>query len=437
LEEEPQHKSPAELGEAVAKKIDELFGNVFADQEPQKAEKPDVVRPAERPAVPAPAAIKERLASPASAPPVAKAVPSEPTVRLPDAPVFRQRTGPPSFESVVDRIEALILKVEWEVSSDAVEELLKLFKALIAFVSQDERARVLVGMNARVLERFKTPDVAPHPLMVKFLQGSVEALKVIRNMPENRSATDQALRGLKDTYNRIITAEAVPDSAGREIEKTPRAAVPRGPQDLTVEKIGLAIQSLQEVSGRLTRIVDFLMQTPGPSGDETGRRLKTLEQVLAQRVNELSSLHRDLPRTAANSAAMLNAGVSTGSEPEGLMMVVWNGSPVAIASSILTAAYPLSKAQAEQFKDKPTVTLGPLVLQKLPIKVPAGRGPVATLPAWLFHLKIHGKDFFLLADRALGFRRVPKGYDITRGATMKIGPTSYLVLSPSSLRRVT
>jgi hypothetical protein len=119
------------------------------------------------------------------------------------------------------------------------------------------------------------------------------------------------------------------------------------------------------------------------------------------------------------------------------MMAIWSDTPVAIASSVLAAAYPLSKQQAEQFRNKPTLTLGSEVLQKLPLKPPAEQRAAAAIPAWLFHLKIKGKDFFLLADRSLGFRRVPKGFDMTRGSRIKIGPTSYTVLSQFSLRRVT
>ncbi len=440
MEEDPQHKTPTELGDAVAKKIDELFGNLLGDQPTQGAEKAAIAEPATG-STPPTAAAKPSPARATSPPPVPRAVPSEPTVRLPDAPTFRKPGAPSSFEDVVDQIEALVLKVEWEASSDAIGELSKHFRELNKLFAGDDRARLILGMNAKVLERFKNPEVAPHPLMVKLLQGSVEVLKSICRAPENRSATDKAVQGLRETYNKIVTAEAPRAPEARSPGKGVPAAAVRETSESIMEKIGLTTQSLQEVSGRLTRIVGLLMQSGGSSGDETGRRLKTLEQVLSQRVGELSLLHSDLARTGPVSAGMPVSGADSGSgggiEPEGLMMAIWSDTPVAIAASVLTAAYPLSKEQAEQFMNKPTLTLGSQVLQKLPLKPPSERRAATPLPAWLFHLKIKGKDFFLLADRSLGFRRVPKGFDMTRGSRIKIGPTSYTVLSQFSLRRLT
>ncbi len=440
MDEDSQHKSPTELGEAVAKKIDELFGDLLGGEPTKEAEKPAVAEPAARQTTPA-ATPKPSPARPPSPPPVPRAVPSEPTVRLPDAPTFRKPGPPASFEYIVDQIEALVLKVEWEASSDTVAELSKQFKELNKLFTGDDRARLILGMNSRVLERFKNPELAPHPLMVKLLQGSVEALKSIRKGPENRLAVDKAVQGLRETFNKILTAQAAPAPGAREPGKEAAEAAVHGPADSIVERIGLTTQTLQEVSGRLTRIVGLLMQSGGASGDETGRRLKTLEQALSQRVSELSLLHRDLARAAPTSAGLsvsgADSGSGTGVEPEGLMMAIWSDTPVAIAASVLTAVYPLSKEQAEQFRSKPTLTLGSQVLQKLPLKPPAERGAVPTLPAWLFHLKVKGKDFFLLADRSLGFRRVPKGFDMARGSKIKIGPTSYTVLSQFTLRRVT
>ena len=116
-------------------------------------------------------------------------------------------------------------------------------------------------------------------------------------------------------------------------------------------------------------------------------------------------------------------------------MMMWGGAFLAIPSSVVAAFYPLTNAQAQQFQDKPSIAIGGHPVKRLPLKKPQGVQAAATaLPAWLVHLSSDQKDFFLLADRLLGFRKTPKGVDIAGQTRIKIGPTGYTLINQTIFR---
>ena len=120
--------------------------------------------------------------------------------------------GKVSFDKIVERIEVLILNVEWEVNPEASAELVERLRALGRYFPVDERARTVLAMNNRVLRRFSGSDVTPHPLMVKLLEDSLAVLKSMHLSPEKSSHTETAMPVLNDIYKKIM-ASPLPEVA--------------------------------------------------------------------------------------------------------------------------------------------------------------------------------------------------------------------------------
>jgi hypothetical protein len=446
--EEPKHKTPAELGEAVGRKIEELFGDLLGGDSietpgPSIAAAPvtSSVQDNSKPAQPS-ADLRghDKVAQPAT--PSKQTAPTN-TVLKPSNTANRPsgvsasghpQGGKVSFDQIVERIEVLILSVEWEVSTEAGSELIEQFRILSQYYPSNDRARTILAMNSRVLRRFSGSEVSPHPLFVKLLEDSLAVLKSMHVSPGDKN-TEKALVTLNDIYKKIM-ASPLPEP---EVDKGKAETGQRSSAveyDAILKKVGTTIQSLEEVTRRLSRIGGALAQGSDISGSETARRLGTLENLVSQQVGQLSSLHQELTQVGpADELQPKSGGLPANSAPDGLLTVLWAGIPLAISSSIVAALYPLTKVQAEQFKEKQSITLGSRVLQKLPLrKPPETKEQPAVLPAWLVHINWRQKDSFLLVDRSLGFRRIPDGTNIAVQTRIKFGPVSYSVLSESTLR---
>jgi hypothetical protein len=446
--EEPKHKTPAELGEAVGRKIEELFGDLLGENsivEPEPAHETPAPSATGNYALPTKPSVSTGMPAAGSQPsvsgidgPTRTVLKSSQNVNKPSgapAPGYPQG-GKVSFDKIVERIEVLILNVEWEVSPEASAELVERLRALGNYFPADEKARTILAMNNRVLRRFSGSDVTPHPLMVKLLEDSVAVLKLIHLSPEKSSQSGATMSVLNDIYKKIM-ASPLPDvaAAGSAPGTEQKASIVE--HDSILNRVSITIQSLEEVTRRLSRIGGALMQGAAISGPETARRLGTLENLVSQQVGQLSSLHGELARVASTdgSHGKSTGSIGSGGRPDGLLTVLWASTPLAISSSIVAAMYPLTRTQAEQFKDKQSITLGSRVLQRLPIRRPPENKPQAPmLPSWLVHLNWRQKDHFLLVERSLGFRRVPDGTDISAQTRIKFGPVSYSILSESTLR---
>jgi hypothetical protein len=450
---EQKYKSPEELGEAVGRKIEELFGGLggfFADEPPQEQKapeppKPEPVRtamsqapapkvaPKPVPITAAPAAAAKSVAAspavrPASpAPEVHKMSPVKPPpARVAPSPApapVAQPAGPTQFENAIEQIEVIILNLEWEVNPESIRELFKRFKELERIFNTAGPARNILAMNMRVLPRFDRPESVPHPALLKLLQDSVTALKSLHGSPI-RPPSQALVSSINSSYKQIMSAistEAQPPA--------PRTAVvePAKPEHTpVVDKMGGAVRSLEEVSQRLARILGVLRQGGDMSVEEMTRRLGTLEHLLSERVSQLSSLQKELsllPKPEAGNYA---------SERNAVLMFVWEGMPMAVPSSSLAGLYPITRTQAEQYRNKPDISLGSLFLKRLPLKKPAN--PSDKTPLWLVHFFRDDRNFFLLADRLIGYRRSPQVLDVENQARLKIGQTIYTLISRSMLR---
>ncbi len=445
MAEEPKHKTPTELGEAVGRKIEELFGDLLGENsvaEPiHVTETPARSAAGDHP-LPTEPSVSTRMptsGSQSSAPgkaagPTRTVLKSSQNVNRPTGaavPGYPQG-GKVSFDKIVERIEVLILNVEWEVSPEASSELVERLRALGNHFPENERARTILAMNNRVLRRFSGSDVTPHPLMVKLLEDSMAVLKSMYLSPGKSSQVETAMPVLNDTYKKIMASPSPEVSAvGGAPGTKEKASIVEF--ESILNRVSVTIQSLEEVTRRLSRIGGALTQGAAISGPETARRLGTLENLVSQQVGQLSSLHRELARVGPTNGRQ---GISTGpGRPDGLLTVLWEGTPLAISSSIVAALYPLTRTQAEQFKDKQSINLGSRVLRKLPVrKPPENKQQPGMIPSWLVHLNWRQKDHFLLIDRSLGFRRVPDGTDISAQTRIKFGPVSYSILSESTLR---
>jgi len=339
------------------------------------------------------------------------------------------------FEELAERIEALILSMEWEVNPESATELSARFKDIEPLLPASGPARNILAMNQRVLARYNAPEAAPHRSLNKFLQQSVSGLKFIHDSQGKKPLGHDLIATLTQGYKEIMAAPVVARSA----PASGRLAGGKGSgQDYGVllNELGSSIRSLEEVSQRLARILGALRQGGQMSGEEIRRRLGTLEGLLSDRMEKLSSFYKALTSMAPPvTDGRSPEGPSTKPGPDGLLMVVWEGTPVAIPASAVTALFPLTRAQAEQFAGKSIVVLASRQVHRLPLKKPARSHQTgAGLPSWLVRLAWGGKEFFLLADKSVGYRRTPEGADPFRDRQIRIGGTSFAVLNPAAFR---
>lgn len=444
------HKTPEELEEAVGRKIDELFGNLFGEERPQEAQqgasaerdggqsKPvprEQVVPAPAGKIPAARPVQQPLkrAQPPKPAIQRPAVSPNPAVRSAMVPSKPKAGGP--FEDVVEQMDILLLNLEWEISSESINGLIRKFRELESSFPKEGQARTIMAMNQRALQRFSGPDSVPHPALVKLLQDSLAALRLIHSSQGKRPAGDALVASISASYRDIMGAAAEPPKR----ETKPAHEDESRLYVSLIGNVGSAIHSLEEVSQRLARILGVLRQGGDMPTGEITRRLGALEQLLSERVGQLLSFHKEL--VAVQSPIKDDKRLGTVSSPtasptpDGLFTVVWYGIGLAIPSSSLSGLYPLSKAQAEQFQEKQAIMIGSQQISRLPLKKPQGsETQPRMLPSWLAHLSHEDKNFFLLVDRVLGFREAPKGADISSQARIKIGATSYIILKLASFR---
>lgn len=451
MAEEKKHKSPEELGEAVGRKIDALFGNIFGEESPAEeppvesshastAAKPEpepVYAPTESPPEPEPIYAPSDSAPPPSVtPPQPSQPPKRPVAkeerRPPAAPAKDDAKGKPLSESL-DRIEALVLSLEWEMNPETVRELLPRFREMERFFPEEGHARTILNMNRRVLKRFASPDVAPHPRLVRLLQDSIAAMKQL-HASGGKPPGDGLLTRISESYKEIMAAT----EAG--VTKPPAPAPQKEVQNYSsvVSGLGGTVHSLEELSQRLGRILAVLRQGGEMSREEIARRLGTLESLLSERVGQLASLHGQLtliksPQGGAEASAESPAEEKVGAD--GLLMVVCEGSNVAVPSSLVTALYPLPKQKGQSLAGKNAINLGNRLIRRFPLSgSKTAQQKESPIPSWLIHLSVGKRDFFLLAERALGYRRSPKGADLGKQTRIKIGGTPFLVVGKAALR---
>jgi hypothetical protein len=418
--DEKKPKSPEELGEAVGRKIEALFGGLFDDSAEEKQNSQATDKSAEPAGAPpsGPAAPPPTSPPPQSveAPPAAE---PRPAVDPEPAP---ERAPAEGLDGLLDQIEALILNLEWEAKQETVLELTKKFREADRYFPKGQ-GKNLIHMNHRVLHRHGSLGASPHPMLLKLLQESVAVLKQLSSAGMATPPDQSAVTSITSTYNQIVSSFQ------------PREEAPAAPRQATdfrtlMSNMGGAVHSLEEVGQRLARIRAVLRKGGDMPEEEIVRRLGTLEAMLSERVSKLLTLHRDLAQVGGPEGAG-----QEGSALDGLLLVEWYGLPLAIPSSMLGAIYPLAKSQAEQFMRKSTIVIANRQIPRLPLKKPRSAQSVGNRPpSWLIHLSLGKKDFFLLADRATGYRRLPKRADLAREGRIKIGNTTYSVLSPAFFR---
>ncbi len=398
-------RTPDELGEAVGRKIDKLFTSVFDNVPSPEVEGGPVSLEGEETA--GPSAPRQRPAAP-------------PT------PTGKPKRGDP-MDQLLDRIEVLVLGLDWDIRVETIRELAVRFQELDRLITQEGPARTVVNVNRRILSRFSTPGVSPPPMMVKLLQESTTALRRMKSSQGSAAGDRDLVAGIINTYNQIVAAlRASAEPAKVEPSK-------EAPQFTTLlGHVGGAVHSLEEVGQRLARIVSVLRKGGEMSDEELTRRLGTLEGLLAERVGRLSTLQKELSRLGPLEAARGRAG-SEGKTPEGILLVQWSGIPLAIPSSVISALYPLTKAQAQDYVGKNALPLFGRNVPRYPLKGPSKAAP-APIPSWLIYLSLGAKEFFLLADKALGYRRAPAGLDLARQNRIKVGEASYPILNLAAFR---
>ncbi len=423
MADEKKPKSPEELGEAVGRKIEALFGGLFDDSAEEKPDSQATGESAER----AGAAATGPQARPSTPPPPQSVEAPRGTERRravePKPSPEKEPVMTDGLDRLLDQIEALILNLEWEAKQETVLELTRKFREADRYFPKGNQGKNLIHMNHRVLHRHGSLGASPHPMLVKLLQESVAVLKQLSSSGVATPPDQSAVTSISSTYNQIISSL----QAREEAPEAPRQAADFG---TLMSNMGGAVHSLEEVGQRLARIRAVLRKGGDMPEEEIVRRLGTLEAMLSERVSKLLTLHRDLARIGRPEGVGQEESAF-----DGLLMVEWYGLPLAIPSSMLAAIYPLGKSQAEQFMRKSTIVIANRQIPRLPLKKPRSAQSVGNRPAsWLIHLSLGKKDFFLLADRATGYRRLSKRADLAREGRIKIGNTTYSVLSPAFFR---
>jgi len=443
-----KHKTPEELGEAVGKKIEELFGGMFADEEsPQPKEQlkavadapvspkpPSAPQPAsepDSPAMPKPASAppKPQVAAP---PPAAKRVspPKPPPVEVQARPPVSPQKEPDGFDQIMERIEILILNLEWEVSPESVKEISDKLGLLEPLLPAGGPARTIISMNLRVLPRFNTPDAIPHRSLLKLLQDSVSALKLVHSSHGKQAPGQTLISAITNSYKEIVSSTTTGETSvvttalvSKETQ-TPYASL--------VHDIGTVAHSLEEISQRLARILGVLRQGGNMSPEEITRRLGTLEHLFSERVGQLSSCHKEMTELQLPAEGLAEIS-SSSSEKSGLLLMNWAGMYLAIPFSMISEVYRLSKTQAGTFVNAAAIRMGDDVILRLPLKKPDNA--TIGIPEWMVRFSSGGRrEFFILPDRLLGYRLAPQGVNVGKQARIKIGSISYAVINQAVLR---
>jgi hypothetical protein len=428
--EEKKFETAEELGAAVGEKIDELFGGAMDETPPKPAHSQ-----AETGTHPAESSPEKRKA------PDEEIVPTRAphSTDEPDSVVPRSLHSPDekkhaqSEEELLDRLEALALNLEWEYGSETVREMALRFKELEGYLPQEGPARTLITINRRVLRRFSRPEVSPHPKLATLLQESNSAMRRLCAPGGQGQLARESVSSIVKTYNEIMGSAKQAD-----VPEAGETGPDRQDVGALISNMSGAVNSLAEVGKRLARIRAALNQGGEISEDETARKLERLERLFDDRIGHLSSLHKKLSRlapfetTARSSPEKRSGGGPPGSD--GFLMIEWNGQPIAVPSSLIMALHPLTSSQAQQLRGKNSVVLAKRSIPRVPLSEPKGAAQDRKiLPSWLIHFSIGDREFFILADRALGYRRVPEGTDLSRQRRMKIGKTVYSILNRAAL----
>ena len=433
MAEEKKHKSPEELGEAVGQKIDALFGNIFGDDSPAD-EAPASSAQSSAPAPPAEEAAPVHAPEPADVPSPPQPPPAPPP--QPAAPAHRADAGQDaagkSLAESLDRIEALVLSLEWEMKPDTVRELSQRFKDMERFFPAEGQAHTILNMNRRVLKRFTAPDVAPHPRLVRLLQDTISAVKQV-HASGGKPPGDGLLTRISESYKEIVAATEAAE------KKPPVSVAKKELQNYAsvVSGLGGTVHSLEELSQRLGRMLAVLRQGGEMSREEIARRLGTLESLLSERVGQLASFHGQLTliKSPQDGATIQSPGGDVSPGPDGLLMLVCEGFHVAVPSSSVTALYPLPKQKGAALVGKAAINLGNRLIRRFPLSAPKSSQDAPRVPSWLIHLSIGKRDFFLLAEKALGYRRTPKGSDVDKQKRIKIGGTTFFLVSLAAIKK--
>ena len=433
---EKKYKTPDELGEAVGLKIEELFGTMVHDLPPEEPEPQSTVQE-QREKVPV--APTSPPSTPGSTPREARSPRGSIAASPPSSSSNPQEKAGNTCAEILERIEILMLKLEWEVNPESVREIFQKFMELERFFSADRSAMNILAMNRRVLPRFKDPEAVPHRSLLKLLQDSITALKGIHSSQGRQRPSDKLLASITNSYKEIVSSLPVSGAASKSMGETKEQGSKQRYASL-ISDFGGTIRSINDVNRRLGKILGVLRQGGGMSGEEISRRLGALENLIAQRVDHLSTVHNELVHigapTDAISAESGHNPRGAETRPDGLLMITWGGAFLAISSSIVAALYPLSKAQTQQMQHKSSIVIGGRPIQRIPLKKPQGaQAEPTTLSAWLTHVSWDQHDYFLLADKLLGYRKTPEGVDIAGQTKIKIGPTGYTLIDRRIFRR--
>ena len=296
---EKKYKTPDELGEAVGLKIEELFGTMVHDLPPEEPEPQSTVQE-QREKVPV--APTSPPSTPGSTPREARSPRGSIAASPPSSASNAQKKAGNTCAEILERIEILMLKLEWEVNPESVREIFQKFMELERFFSADRSALNILAMNRRVLPRFKDPEAVPHRSLLRLLQDSITALKGIHSSQGRQRPSEKLMASITNSYKEIVSSLPVSGAASKSMGETKEQGSRQRYVSL-IANFGGTIRSINEVNRRLGKILGVLRQGGGMSGEEISRRLGALENLIAERVEHLSTFHNELVHIGAPTDA--------------------------------------------------------------------------------------------------------------------------------------
>ncbi len=96
-------------------------------------------------------------------------------------------------------------------------------------------------MNLRVLPRFNSPDAVPHRSLLKLLQDSVSAIKLIHSSQGKQVPGQTMVAAISNSYKEIMASTVAAGAAPAAAPTAPQEA--QAPFATLVNNVGTAVHS--------------------------------------------------------------------------------------------------------------------------------------------------------------------------------------------------
>ena len=204
MTEQTRPKTPEELGEAVGRKIEELFGTMFQEEGPASTPSSSLsaqnavpvsdqpVEPSDPHGASEPAESPPGLEKSVSPSPVTSQAPEESSSPASQSPGVATEVGrqAASFQELIEQIEAVVLNLEWEVSQKSVSDLSHKLGEVEKFIPPSGLLRNFLTMH----HASWLVSTIPKPLPILLWQNSSPAASLPLHSSTTPAATSHSRR---------------------------------------------------------------------------------------------------------------------------------------------------------------------------------------------------------------------------------------------------